>query len=325
MVIKMRKQAISLAALMCCVIPTYFAASVHASGVDNIAARADYLYNIKWTAQKTVKGWKDKYTFYAGNSYRIPYGQPVSSGKYICWGISADDFLTAASNSLSEFYTLRSNYSGNYSTYYAMDCSAFASYCWDLPYRTTTSGWSGLPVTSYGNCTWENIWKIQTGDALNLSGNHVVIISDITYNNGNISEIEITEQTVPEMKRSYLTPSQLVSQYSNYTIYRYNNRDSVSAPPNSVLPSEPEKPEVSSDYFTVDYYDSYVEITNNTDSNKSATVITAYYTDAGVLIDMSSEKINFAGGETYSLEIEGNSKIFLWDSLNGMVPLAKQN
>ena len=27
-----------------------------AAGVDNIATRADYLYNITWTAQTTVKG-----------------------------------------------------------------------------------------------------------------------------------------------------------------------------------------------------------------------------------------------------------------------------
>ncbi|MCM1507959.1 MAG: InlB B-repeat-containing protein [Ruminococcus flavefaciens] len=215
--------------------------TANAAGVDNIVARADYLYNTKWTAQKTVKGWGG--TFTQGNTYHIPYGQPVTSGKYICWGISVDSFLSATKNASSEFYSLRSYYSGNtgsYSTYYAMDCSAFVSYCWNLPNRNTTSSWKNLSVTSYGQCTSANVNKIQKGDALNLAGSHIVIVSDISYdNNGNIKQVEITEQTTPEMKRSYHTVSSLVSKYSSYTIYRYNKRDSVTPPPVSNSDSVP--------------------------------------------------------------------------------------
>ena len=45
-----------------------------ASGIDNITARADYLYNLTWTAQKNVNGWKNRNenTFYQGNIYHIP-------------------------------------------------------------------------------------------------------------------------------------------------------------------------------------------------------------------------------------------------------------
>lgn len=208
-----------------------------ASGMDNIAARADYLYNTTWTAQATVKGWRNNYTFAQGNTYHIPYGQPVTKGKYICWGVSVNDFLSATQNASSIFYTSRSVYNSKESTYYSMDCSALASYCWDLPNRTTTAGWANLDVTNYGKCTSANVNKIQKGDALNYydgpnANNHVVIVSDAIYDsNGNIYQIEITEQTPPETKRSYYTASSLVSKYSNYTIYRYNKRNSVTPPP----------------------------------------------------------------------------------------------
>ena len=214
-----------------------------ASGVDNIVARADYLYNITWTAQSTVKGWKNKYTYSKGTTYHIPYGQPVSSGKYICWGVSIDDFLASTKNSGSVYYNSQSynKYNtGSYSTYYAMDCSALASYCWDLSSRTTTSSWSSLPVTSYGKCTSSNVNKIQIGDALNLAKSHIIIVSDVTYNSsGNVTKIEITEQTPPETKRTTYSASELASKYSSYTIYRYNKRDSVTPPPSVSNPNPP--------------------------------------------------------------------------------------
>ena len=53
-----------------------------ASGVDNIVARADYWYHITWTAQRDVKGWRDQSVYIKGQTYHIPYGQPMSVGKY---------------------------------------------------------------------------------------------------------------------------------------------------------------------------------------------------------------------------------------------------
>lgn len=219
-----------------------------AYGMDNITARADYLYNLTWTAKKSVSGWRNCYTFNQGNTYHIPYGQPVTSGKYICWGVSVSDFLTSTQDVSNVFYSKRSYYSGNsgsYSTYYAMDCSAFASYCWDLPGRTTTAGWSKLNVTSYGICNSSNVGKIQRGDALNLANSHVVIISRVNSD----GTYEVTEQTPPQIKRTVYTASQLVAKYGAYTIYRYNNRNSVSPPP--IVPIvDSEKPSITNVYLS---------------------------------------------------------------------------
>lgn len=62
---------------------------------NNIVARANYLYNATWVCQKTVSGWRGNYTFTKGNTYHLPYGQPVYAGAYIGFGVSVDDFLAA--------------------------------------------------------------------------------------------------------------------------------------------------------------------------------------------------------------------------------------
>lgn len=201
-----------------------------ASGADNITARIDYLYNMQWTALKDVTGWNN-YVFKKGTTHRIPYGQPVSAGRFIYWGVTIEDYQASTKNVNSLFYTTPSDYSGYggssnpKSTYYALDCSAFASYCWDLPRRTTTSGWLSLDITSKGNCTIENISKIEQGDAINKAGSHIVLVSRII--NG---KYEITEQTVPEMKRTVYTAQQLAAKYSQYTIYKYNKISTVTPP-----------------------------------------------------------------------------------------------
>ncbi len=200
---------------------------VFAAGVDNIIARANYMYNITWVPQKNVSGWN--YTFIKGKTYRIPYGQAATAGKYIGFNVSVDEFLAAAADASSVFYT-KQCYTGSLpkSTYYATDCSAFVSYCWGVP-RTTTSGWTNLDVTSHGKVNSSNVSKIQKGDALNLAGSHIVLVTAVNSD----GTIEITEQTPPQLKRTKYTKADLISKYSAYTIYRYNKRDSVPPAPTS--------------------------------------------------------------------------------------------
>lgn len=203
---------------------------VCAAGVDNIVERANYLYNSTWVAQRNVSGWN--YTFIKGKTYRIPYGQPVTSGKYICFGVSVNDYLAAAANASSVFYTTQSYYTGTKtrSTYYATDCSCFVSYCWGVP-RTTTSNWASLDATSMGKVNSFNFSKIQKGDALNRAGSHIVLVTAVNSD----GTIEITEQTPLQLKKTKYTKEQLISKYSAYTIYRYNKRNSIPAAPNSTV------------------------------------------------------------------------------------------
>ena len=201
-----------------------------ASGQDNIVQRADYAYNLTWTALKTVRGWQGnkKYTFYQGEEHHIPYGQPYNSSGYFYYNVSIDDYVAATKDVNSVFYTKSSSGLAP-STYYSTDCSGFVSYCWDLPTRHTTSTMV-MSAKSYGLCNSYNVGNLQIGDALNRAGSHVVLVTDIINDNGALS-YEITEQTPPELKRTVLTQSSLISKYKTYTILRCNTIDSVQAIP----------------------------------------------------------------------------------------------
>lgn len=75
--------------------------------------------------------------------------------------------------------------------------------------------------------------------------------------------------------------------------------------------------------FTVDYGDGYADITNISDSMQSAAVITAEYS-GGVLVSVNAGNMTFAAGEKRSIIINNNTKVFVWDSLSGMKPLAEE-
>lgn len=115
--------------------------------------------------QSNVSGWNYNYTFYAGNTYRIPYGQPINSGYYIGYGVSVDDFMNSANTYGSVYYNSRSTYGSTSSVYYATDCSAFVSWCWGVDRKTTYS----IPqISTYmGMATASNAYSLQLGDCLN--------------------------------------------------------------------------------------------------------------------------------------------------------------
>ena len=195
------------------------------SNQTNIVDRADYMYNTTWTCLKTMTAYcySTYYTFTAGNTYHLPYGQPTSTGAYIGYGVSVDTFVNATKNASSVFYTVKStnSYRGSYAPYYATDCSGFVSYCWGVSQQSTRT----IPdISTYiGAVTTNNAtYSLQLGDALNSYNNHVVLVTGLTYSDGAITQIEITEQTIPDAKRTYYTPSALASKYgSSYYIYRY--------------------------------------------------------------------------------------------------------
>ena len=234
---KMKRRIISLIlcfAMLASLLPCLWTNPVMAATTsqNNIVARADYFYNLTWTAKSTVYGWNYGYTFYAGETYRVPYGQPIYSGAYVGFGASIETFLDAANTAGSVFYTSRSTYDSTSSVYYATDCSAFVSWCWGVDRKTTYS----IPqISSYiGMATASNAYSLQLGDALNSNDvGHVVLVTDLQYSGSTLVSIEITEQTPPMMKRSTYTPSELGAKYGTYYgIYRYSG-DVPAAPDGS--------------------------------------------------------------------------------------------
>ena len=190
---------------------------------QNIADRADFFFNSTWVCQKDVQAWRDEFTFRKGETYHLPYGQPVNSGKFIGYGVELEEFLMAAADANSVFYSRQSEFNGWTSVYYATDCAAFVAMCWG----TVRQDCSTLPYysTYKGKPTESNVYSIlQLGDALDsTSVGHVVLVSDLIYNeDGELVQIEITEQTPPQLKRTYFTPSELAAKYGEeFGIYRY--------------------------------------------------------------------------------------------------------
>ena len=75
-------------------------------------------------------------------------------------------------------------------------------------------------------------------------------------------------------------------------------------------------------YFTVSQTASKAEITNTDSNTQTATVIIAKYENRA-LKSVSSENVTFAAGEKKTYNLSGDYKVFVWDSLSGMLPLNK--
>ncbi len=179
---------------------------------QNIVLRARQMASVTWSPKadrwawggdnvsyRTSNGTKDIYKdggkFKAGTTYTgVPYSWPVGFG-YVGWDVSLQTFLSAVNNPSSVFNTQYSTITRT-APYYGSDCSGFASYCWDLPYRCTCTS-----MLDFSQCIGKQISQLQVGDVINNPNSHVLVVTDIGYNvNGEIVAVEITEQTPPMMR-----------------------------------------------------------------------------------------------------------------------------
>lgn len=208
--------------------------SLYSEGIDNILARARQQVDIRWTPLKKLNGFysnSDPLTVYsAGMTYNgIPYGQQVSSGKWCPNSVSFDTFLEAVKNPSSPLYLSRGSYGDMNSTYYANDCSSFASYCYGLPRMTTWSfGYSSQFTRVAGN----SIYNAEVGDCFNMSGAHIELITGMNYDGaGKLVSVEVSEQTPPKARTVIYTPAQAQRLINKgYTLLRFIGRDSVAEP-----------------------------------------------------------------------------------------------
>ena len=201
-------------------------------GQKNIVKRARQLAGYTWTPLENITQWGSRGTFYAGTTYTgIPYGQPVNTNGYVGYGISLEDFDAAMRDNTSKLYTDNSNYN-RIAPYYSTDCSGYVSYCWGLTNRRTTYSLPQMS-TKVGD---QSIYSLQIGDILDESSSHVVLVSDLSYDDGgSIVGVEIMEET-PVITRTTRygqggtkTLASLQSYYldKGYVIYRNPDRDDV--------------------------------------------------------------------------------------------------
>ncbi|MDO4491062.1 MAG: GBS Bsp-like repeat-containing protein [Lachnospiraceae bacterium] len=207
---------------------------VMSSGVTNIVARARQMVDIHWTPVRNVNGFSsstDQLTVYqAGVTYHgIPYGQQVYSGTWVPNTTDFDTFLSAVSNAASPMYSARGSYGDMNSTYYANDCSSFASYCYGLPRMTT---WAFATSSRFSKVSGNSIYNAQVGDCFNSAGAHIEMITGMEYDAaGNLISVEISEQTPPKARTVIYTPKQAQNLINTgYTLLRFDGRNSVAAP-----------------------------------------------------------------------------------------------
>ena len=200
------------------------------TGQENIVLRARQVYEIEWTPLRNVTKWSERGVFRAGETVRgLPYGMPLEAN-YIPLRTSFSEFLEAVNDGTSPFYRLVSTRT-RIAPYYSLDCSAFISWAWGLESRLMT-GDLHLVTTNLGI----DINKLQVGDALNHPRFHVVLVTEIHYDEtGEISAVGIMELDVPQaqftlygeegtrplmdVNRKYL--------YNGFSIIRFNDIENI--------------------------------------------------------------------------------------------------
>ena len=74
--------------------------------------------------------------------------------------------------------------------------------------------------------------------------------------------------------------------------------------------------------FSLSQHDGYVEIVNDSEIEYTPEIIIAKY-EKSRLTDVSSTSITFSAGEKRNISIDsGDIRVFVWNSLKDMVPLA---
>jgi hypothetical protein len=201
-------------------------------GQLNMVKRARQLHEIAWTPLVDRYQWGYRGTFAAGVTVTgLAYGQPVNCGGYVGYNITLDAYAAAVADNTSKFNTEYSTYN-KIAPYYSTDCSGFVSYAWGLKTRHTTYSWSAIAT----RVSDQSIYSLQVGDALNHSTSHIVMVSNVEYNDaGEMIRVTIMEQTPVKTKLTTYGEgctyplSKIQSYYlsGGYVIYRYPDRDSV--------------------------------------------------------------------------------------------------
>jgi len=199
-------------------------------GQENIVLRARQVYEIEWTPLRDVITWARRGVFRAGETVQgLPYGMPPESN-YVPYRTSFSEFLENVNDRNSGFYRSIAKRHQD-APFYSLDCSAFVSYAWGLEERLMTGALPSV-ATNMGI----DMQTIQVGDALNNPGLHVVLVTEIRYDEDNeISTIGIMELNPPkatytlygedgdfplsDVRRRYLN--------NGFSILRYNERENV--------------------------------------------------------------------------------------------------
>ena len=171
-----------------------------------IADAQAYHSNFTWTCYAknlaSLTNWtKPRYIGNAGTYSYMPY----------CWGgFNTTAQFVAAMNSTGRVGNINTSTSGHVSNTYGLDCSGFVSRVWYQPQKYSTSTISQISYTIPAS-------SLLRGDALNDSGNHIVLYH---YNDGSGRYVLYEATTLNSYDRVSNT-ARYISSLTGYTPIRY--------------------------------------------------------------------------------------------------------
>ncbi len=226
-------------------------------GMLNALKRAHQLRDLKWTpiakmpmtvryardgapVSEWVKGkwpvWKPQ--------HGIPYSSVRIPEKFVGWNVSIETYMTALKNPKSVLYTRDLTGCGErQSSWYGSVCSAYVSYVYNLRGRTVCGRWPKRPDMEF----------IEDGCAAKahllyglLSKSHVMVITDVVRDeNDQVVEIEVSEETLPQIIATRYTPEEFDHCVTpKYRMFKYLNINQVTYTPSPFVHVEgdPELP-----------------------------------------------------------------------------------
>lgn len=196
------------------------------AGVANVLARAELCASVTYETRAVLPNQKED--FPAGKTVSgIVYSSTRQETLYVPNTVSLESYLTAMNDPQSYLYT-RTVALRKSKTYYGTVCSAYVSYCFDLPCVYTTNQLGRLDsIRALKNQSMDGL---KLGDILLLEGTHVCIVIDILRDErGRVLQITEAEATPPGIRTRTYSRKGFQERWfdQGYRIFRYENIDSV--------------------------------------------------------------------------------------------------
>ena len=190
-------------------------------GTMNVIQRAKQCSDLSYVTKNILPGQKsdiDSDTCVTG----VMYSSTREESLYVPNAVSFESYLSAIYNPNSYIYT-RTSKSSNSRTYYGTVCSAFASYCYNLPCIYTTYQLGSLE--DFDRRDNQNIDGIQLGDMVLKENSHVIVIVGIERDiNGLVYSITEAEAIPPQVITKKYYRNTFIHKWldQGYHIYSYS-------------------------------------------------------------------------------------------------------
>ena len=212
-------------------------------GVRNAIRRAHQCAYLTYTPPVLLPNIKEDVP--AGTTVRgIAYSSVRIESLYVPNCVSLDTYMTAMQNPNSYLYT-RVSATPNSRGYMGTVCSAFVSYCLNMPCVYTTHQLA--QVDNVQQTEDQTVQGLELGAMLLHTSDHVALVTDVIRDdNGLVIGAEVSESVHPRVVSRLWTADEVKAKYldKGYGIYRYLRIDEVPYAPTPWVRLPDEEPAV---------------------------------------------------------------------------------